>query len=175
MLEIRELVDSFRELLKVIFDFSKEQIHQESSSSLVGETFLTVISGVIVYVLGQYIKEIWLDRLQEYKAIKAKIAKALVYYANYYSNLHIGATPNEKYEKASDEIRQLASELTAFAETIYWFRLGIPKPKILKEASSNLIGLSNRFYAPTTDSVLRYIEHNDHAAKEVRRLLNLKE
>lgn len=174
MLEFRELIDSFRNLLDVIFSFSKEKMQQTNSSSLIGETFCTVISGVIVYVLGQYIKEIWLDRLQEYKSIKAKIAKALVYYANYYSNLHVGVAPNEKYEKASDEIRQLASELTAFAETIYWLRLGIPKPKILKEASSNLIGLSNRFYAPTQDSVLRYIEYNDRAATEVRRLLNLK-
>ena len=48
---------------------------------------ITVISGVLVFIIGQILKEIWLTPLQEYKKLKSKISFSLSYYAQYYSNV----------------------------------------------------------------------------------------
>ena len=53
-------------------------------------SLMTVISGVIVYLLGQYFHIIWLIPLQEYKKIRSKIAHELLLYANIYSNVISG-------------------------------------------------------------------------------------
>ena len=60
---------------------------------------VTVISGVIVYVLTELLKEIWLEPLRKYRLIKSEIAENLIYYANMYSN-------PIRQEEAKNEVRK---------------------------------------------------------------------
>ena len=53
---------------------------------LTSNTFLTVISGVLVFLFGQLFNEYCLKPIQKYKNLRAQIACALTYYAMYYSN-----------------------------------------------------------------------------------------
>ena len=113
--------------------------------------WITVISGVTVYVLSQWYTEFILRPIQDYKKLKAKVAKLLVLHAQYYSNpLVYGEGGNEAvWSAAADEIRELAAEVAAFAEIkplqIFVF-LAIPRKKKLLEAYHYLIGLSNSFF-----------------------------
>lgn len=48
--------------------------------------FGTIISGVLVFVLGQIFIEFYLYPKKELNELRGKISWALVYYANVYSN-----------------------------------------------------------------------------------------
>ncbi len=111
---------------------------------------VTVISGVLVFTLGQLFVEFILRPIQEYKKLKADVAKELVYQAMYYQNPQdITQYKNwPKWQEGSEKIRVLASEVAAFAEIkpvqIFVF-YSIPSKKKLTEAARYLIGLSNAF------------------------------
>lgn len=115
----------------------------------------TILSGVAVYVVCEWYTEFALRPIQEYKKLKAKVAKLLVFHAQYYSNprLYDDSESCPAWSAASDEIRELAAEVAAFAEIKpchLWVFLAIPPKKKLLEAQSYLIGLSNSFF--TTQS-----------------------
>lgn len=139
------------------------------------ETFGTIIAGVFVYVICEYLKEIWLQPLQEYKQLKAQISKNLIFYANIYTNPILTDNQNKSdHEKASYEFRSHAADLVAFAEMQNKIHFGIPKSSILREASKELIGVSNRFFAPDRDSAHRFMEDNERSREEIQHLLKLK-
>lgn len=147
------------------------------SNSVFG-MFLTIISGVFVFVICEYLKEIWLSPLQEYKKLKQKAAFALTYYAKYYCNVIDSASENneliDKYNSVSVKLRDLASELRAFVEILSWLKVGIPSKEKIYKASSNLIGLSNSMFCPhnTNNSVERNLE-NENRANKIRELLGI--
>ena len=110
------------------------------------QTVITVVSGVSVFILGQLFIEFIMKPIQEFKDIRARVAWALVYYANIYCNPEDASNKSEKHDIASEKLRMLAADLEAFI---------IRKPTLLKlfyndkkilEASSKLIGLSNSVY-----------------------------
>lgn len=115
---------------------------------------VTVISGVLVFIIGQILTNIWLTPLRQYKELKKNIVFKLTYYANQYSNTMDLAKCSEiderveKYKDGSDELRMLSCSLKGFAETLYWFRIGIPSPKVLNEVADLIMGLSNSFFTP---------------------------
>lgn len=140
---------------------------------------ITVISGVLVFIIGQYLLTIWVQPLQKYKEIRQKISYSLTYYAQYYSNVIDNAhgsllEETSLYEKGGDEIRKLASELRGFSETISWFHLGIPNKKVLYETSSILIGLSNSFFSPE-DCILDTIKHNIESVERIKKNMKMHE
>lgn len=109
---------------------------------------ITVISGVSVYVLSQWYTEFILRPIQEYKQLKAKAAKYLVFYAQYYSNPWIYGDNGDctEWKTAENSIRELAAEVAAFAEIKPFHLLvfyAIPNKRSLIEAHKYLIGLSN--------------------------------
>lgn len=120
--------------------------------------FFTIITGVLVFILGQIFLEFVLRPIQEYKKLKGKVAKYLVLYASCYSNPQFVEDGNsEKHDKAGEELRELASEVLAFSETTPNYLITlilIPKKEKLKIASENLIGLSNSLYE--SKSSIRY-------------------
>ena len=63
-------------------------------------SFTTILSGVVLYLLGQYFHIIWLIPLQEYKKIRSEIARKLLLYANVYSNV---VRSDEKFEEWKKE------------------------------------------------------------------------
>lgn len=112
---------------------------------------ITVLSGVLVYVISQWYTEFILRPVQEYKQLKAKVAKLLILHAQYYSNPQVYGDGGNcfAWSAAANEIRELAAEVAAFAEIkplqifVLW---AIPRKKKLLEAQSYLIGLSNSFF-----------------------------
>lgn len=106
---------------------------------------LTVVSGVLVFILGQFFNEYFLKPIQEYKKLRAKVSYCLIYYANLYMNpINV---KNEEYDKGSEEIRKLASEVNAMIEIRPKGNFFIPKSKVLSVVSRDLIGISNNFYS----------------------------
>ena len=85
-------------------------------------SLVTVVSGVVVYIIGQYLFTIWVQPLQGYKEIRKRIAYCLTYYFEDYSNVRVFNQCTEETEIAclegANEIRKLASELAGFSETI---------------------------------------------------------
>lgn len=140
---------------------------------------LTIISGVVVYVLCEYLKEIWLTPLQEYKAIKKKVSYSLTMQSIYYSNpidlKELTSERKQPYSEASTSMRVVASELRSFIETTSWLRFGIPSNDDIYEASKLLIGLSNSFFTAygKGDCDTDQIERNQKIIPKVRELLKL--
>ena len=133
-------------------------------------TFLTVVSGVLVFVLGQLFNEYFLKPIQNYKEIKSKIAYNLTFYANLYMNPVENSKKNENIETASQEIRKLGAEVDAISELRPFGNIFIPKKRILKKVSKKMIGLSNNFISENQD---RAIEYNENARKTIYEMLKI--
>ena len=108
--------------------------------------FLTIISGVAVFVIGQTILKLFVEPWQVQRECIAKIAHHLLLYANVYSNPGVGT--DEANMEASTATRKLSAELIAsclripFYDALSSWKL-FPKMKQIVEAQKNLIGLSN--------------------------------
>lgn len=134
---------------------------------------LTVISGVLVFILGQLFIEYFLKPIQEYKKLRAKIAFSLTYYANLYGN----PVKHEKgkvdnYEIGSDKIRILSAEVSSFVEIRPVVNFFIPQKDCLAEVAKDLMGLSNSFFF--TSDRFRTIEHNHSYVNDIYRRLGIK-
>lgn len=143
--------------------------------------FGTVISGVFVYVVSEYIHETSLRRIREYQDIRRRVAYMLTMYACHYTNVTDETESDEKrkqvHEKSQD-MRKTASELRAFCETLpdgaWLFKKQIPPKKDLFDASAFMIGISNSFFQTN-----RSKEQNDFGvsnskkAEEIYKLLKL--
>jgi len=121
-------------------------------SEIILTSLLTVVSGVIVYIVGEILHTTWIKPLQEYKEIKSKIVTLLTFYARDYVNIVDTDKDSEKrkeeQDKVSEELRMLSSQLLGFIEQTSWFRIGIPSNNELLKASQELMGLSNSLFAP---------------------------
>ena len=139
---------------------------------------VTVVSGVLVYLLGEMLQTIWLTPLQKYKSIKHDIAVALSFYAREYANVIDIANEDEKrvqkYSEVSTKLRALSCELTGFIETLSWFKFGIPSKKRLTEAAKLLMGLSNSLFSPYNVSpTTQECRDNSILANEILTLLGM--
>jgi hypothetical protein len=136
--------------------------------------FTTILSGVMVYLLGQYFHVVWLIPLQEYKKIRAEIARKLLLYANVYANVVRGDEKSEQWKnehiQVMDQLRILAAELEGYIQTLHWFKLGIPSKKKLSQAVSHIVGLSNSCIDPYP---IEQSKMNHDTANEIRRLLRI--
>jgi hypothetical protein len=110
------------------------------------EVTVTVLSGVLVLVLGQVLQKFFLEPILEQKRLIGEIAFALTYYAN--------ISPSREQEeiiKAHTELRTLASKLRSTMWTIplyvplSFFRILHRKWRI-QQASQGLIGWSNTLW-----------------------------
>lgn len=117
-------------------------------SSIVG-VFLTVLSGTLVYVVGQWITRFLIEPVQDLRREIGKVEWAMVFYGNRY--IFGGqASPDriKKTSEVSDALRDSASRLSAASKAVCLPALsvrlwGIPDREALRRAVSNLIGLSN--------------------------------
>ena len=53
----------------------------EMLSENVWTIIITVVSGVLVYIIGEILQTVWLAPLQKFKSIKHDVSVALTYYA----------------------------------------------------------------------------------------------
>ncbi len=108
------------------------------------QVFKTVISGVLVFVIGQIIQKFIIEPLWEYKKTLGKID----YRLKYYSNKMSGLLPEEIITETSNTIRELSCELEASYKQIpfnciFAFLSVIPWKKDLSKAAVKLILVSN--------------------------------
>lgn len=127
--------------------------------------FLTILSGVIIFVLGQLTLKLLIEPIHECRRTITDIAFSLIDYANIYGNP--GVAGNEAEKQASKELRRLSSCLNAQMYLIPYYRFiskifGLPSRNRVVEAASNLIGLSNGVVkAASADIILVNVERVD--------------
>ena len=107
---------------------------------------LTIIGGVLIFVIGQLLLKVFVNPFQELRAIKGSIVDSLNYYAKFYSNP--GMIAQDDRQKTSDVLRKLGSELMAKTAVLPYYRFWsllrvVPKLSDISKAHRNLIGLSN--------------------------------
>lgn len=110
------------------------------------EIFYTVLSGVLVYVLGQFILKIWIEPIQELKKNYQIFIDDWIFYNNIISNMNINDEKfNKEKEKVAEIIRKHASKLNASYVIIPFNQLFV-KLKIIPNVDkiiSSLIRVSN--------------------------------
>jgi hypothetical protein len=126
--------------------------------------FLTVLSGVITFVLGQLIIKLLIDPVHDFRRTVADIALVLIEYTNVYANPGIAGSEIEK--KVSEEFRRLSSRLNAQMYLIPYYQItakifGLPSRDKVFGAASDLIGLSNGVFKSASDLVLVNVERAD--------------
>lgn len=113
---------------------------------------LTVLGGVVVFIVGQVFVVLFAERIRLQARTVEEIAVALLRYARDYT----GPIPEDQITgdqrafllTAQDDLRTLAARLRASALTLRWYRffervrLVLPRNNVI-EASRGLIGLSN--------------------------------
>ena len=111
--------------------------------------FLTVISGVITYVLGQLVLKLLIEPVQETKRLIGQIAHSLTEHANVIQNP--GVPDQEVMKNTSQHLRKLSAQLESqlylvpiYTVTAFIFHLP-PRKKVLAAARS-LMGLSNSVF-----------------------------
>lgn len=113
-------------------------------------TFLTILSGVLVFIVSQYFLLLVINPHKDYKQLKQKIIYNLKLYCQHYFNPYdlVNEDRNmrniSEYENASNEIRKVGSEIAGYIGTISFLRFN--KIKKLNKVVDSLIGISNGFY-----------------------------
>jgi len=99
--------------------------------------FLTVVSGVFVFVVGQIFMEYVLKPRRRYQELRARAAYHLTFYANRY-NLE-----KEESKPTSEELRKFAAELDAFSVSAPRI-IFLKKTRLtLRRAAVKFVNLSN--------------------------------
>jgi hypothetical protein len=109
-------------------------------------TSLTVLGGILVFVVGQVFSKLALGPVSELRALIGEIADDLLFYSNVYCNP--GTGPDEIASECSRVLRQRASQLSARVHGVPFYdlcaRLGlIPSLSSVVTARNGLIFLSN--------------------------------
>ncbi len=108
--------------------------------------FLTILSGVLVYVLGQLLLKLVIEPVQEMRRAIGRTAHTLHLRAPFASSP--GLQDPERIQAASEEIRRLSADLRESLVVIPAYRqlarfFGLPERESVLKAATNLVGLSN--------------------------------
>ena len=114
------------------------------------EPFITIITGLILYILSQFFIEFFVNPKKEYRSLKQRIIYTIKMYCCYYSNPYNvqneskNVRNKDEYDLASLEMRKIGAELASYIGNIPKIRF--IKKKKLNKVLDSLIGLSNGFY-----------------------------
>lgn len=130
------------------------------------EFSLTIISAVMIFVLGQISLKLIIEPIQELKKEISEILNAMVFYADRISN------PNDVIDEVSKILRKHASNLEAKSSIIPFYRIFeifrvLPTKQNISEAKSHLVGLSNSLSNSGNNNGMNNSEKNDN----IKRLL----
>lgn len=130
---------------------------------------LTIISGILIVVLGQIISKFYIDPVDDLRKSFGRIKDILTYYSNIYTNPGIGT--HKIMRETSIELRKAATMLLAKKSVIrrydFFVKLKwIPKGNDIDLVHTKLIFLSNSIF--DGDSIKNY-----EAGEEVKKLLKL--
>lgn len=117
--------------------------------------FLTILSGVLTFVIGQVIVKLVIDPVQDLKKTIGMVSHAMVERANVISNP--GVLEKEVMDATSTELRKLSSQLHAHLRLVPFYSrtsriFGLPSDAQVRKAAEALIGLSNGLYR-TSDNI----------------------
>ncbi|OMQ23706.1 hypothetical protein [Serratia oryzae] len=129
--------------------------------------FITVFSGVLVYVIGQIIMKLIIEPVNDLKRAISKIVYDLIFYSNKLANPM--PPGNEEMVEACKVMRQHSSTLHSATHLIPGYKhiyriFGLPSPEGIKEATQKLIYLSNGYSGVLDNQAIR----NLYAIQEVR-------
>ena len=138
--------------------------------------FLTVISGALVFCLGQIVLNFFIEPIQKLDECRGKICDTLIFYRNIYMNP--GTLNKEKEKEVSDKIRELASILLSRKAMIrgYDFFVKykiIPSNENIILAHKSLIGISNSIPASGKKNIDCMIEANIQREQEIKNALKI--
>lgn len=88
-----------------------------------GTALLTVVSGTIVYSLGQLFLKLALEPAVELRRVIGEVDHAVTLYADLISNLGVNVSRPERIQAGSECFRDLASELRAKSRAIPWYQV----------------------------------------------------
>ena len=139
---------------------------------MIGQVFWTVLSGVLVFVIGQLLVKFAIEPMHEYRKLCGEIADALVFYANV--TARYTGIQKELLEEAQRTYRRLAGQLCARAHVIRLYPVWafvrlVPRRKDLAQAASSLIGLSNNVFDQSVDGFKAKDKYRD----DIKKLLDL--
>ncbi len=149
---------------------------QNSYWPIVISTVLATIGSVITVFATDKIREVYFEPRREFRKIRRRVDSTLVMYACYYANPidlnNLSPKVEERYKCASNALREMASELRAFADEVVENRTfcNVTRNDIMK-ASSEMIGLSNSLFYNSNN----FLKDNDEKASKIRRLLRITE
>ncbi|MDP3513420.1 MAG: hypothetical protein Q8S20_11770 [Sulfuritalea sp.] len=111
--------------------------------------FLTVLSGVITFVIGQLIVKLVIEPVQEMKKTIGLISHSMIEHANVIGNP--GVPSDEMMRETSKHLRQLSSQLQAHLYLVPQYQktakiFGLPGKEKILAASGSLLGLSNSVF-----------------------------
>ena len=139
-------------------------------------TFLTVLSGVLVYVLNQWYKESIINPEKKYKELRQRIIYTITLYSCYYNNPYNpfkeeeNVRMKEEYDLGSSEMRKIGAELAGYIGTIPKVRY--KRIRKLNNVLHSVIGISNGFYKVSDHSDIE--EANMKREKIIKEELNFK-
>lgn len=110
--------------------------------------FFTILTGVLVYVLGQLILKLLIEPVQELKREISKIVYDLIFHSNKLTNP--AARDSPEMIEACKIMRQHSSLLHSATHLVPLYRythifFGLPSRKQIKSATGGLFFLSNSF------------------------------
>ena len=106
--------------------------------------FYTVLSGYLIFVLGQITINFFLNPVKRQKETIGEIQDAVIYYANVFSPMMNKTTKKE----ATEKFRRLATKLVSTTRVIPFYKqscyvFGLPSMSKIGSAHHSLISLSN--------------------------------
>ena len=161
-----------------------EEIAVSQKSDISLAIISAIISGIVVFALSEWARELLLAPLHRYKKIKEQIAFLLIQHIGSYTHpLDMAFCTTQKavdpYIQAAEEIYSIAAQLHGFAEIVPKVHWGIPSPVDLKTASVYLMFLSRNIRCPveeednSNNSKEHRVKDNDILVKDIRNILGL--
>ena len=123
---------------------------------------LTLIGGVFLLVVSQFIIRFVVDPLIDFRRLLGEIGHVLVFYSHYFFNASAVASKPE-FQKATEQCRTLASQLRSFSNAVPLYSLLcrfhlVPRHEDVYQASGHLIGLSNTTATHPIEVVQKHYE-----------------
>lgn len=137
------------------------------------QVFYTVLSGTVVFVLGQILQKFILESIQKYKSTVGRIDNKLKFYANILTNTIFSQDKNMMIE-ITDTMRNLSCDIESDYKqipfSVFFSKIRVVEnKKNVAKAAQGLIFLSNA--GGRRDSGM---ERCDEKIDEIRKLLGIK-
>jgi hypothetical protein len=125
----------------------------------------TLLGGVALLIVTQVLTRFIVDPLVDFRRLLGRVSYTLILHGNVLFNL--SRMPPDKGTRSTDAVRDLASELNAFAAAVPLYKYLailclVPPAENVRKAARELIGLSNVTAAIPVPEIQRHYDHIAH-------------